>query len=238
MDDNSARSKKGMGAGAQALAAVVLVSSLVGGMWGLRDLGDVSTDETKPAACDSAQDARPSKQPKQSKQVSGAQLCTALNRRDLPTLLGTPDERAETAGGSESWMKGAGGTKIVTPEATVQLKTYAVKLSASYDRLRVAQSVRLLGETAEAKKVLGRPAVLYSDRTIALSFSFDGHKIGQSDSRPGGIARSLVVAKDAKDGGGSFEIALWRQDEGMPDDEALLRVAEKVLPTIPGWNAG
>ncbi|MEU5238355.1 DUF6215 domain-containing protein [Streptomyces lydicus] len=232
MDDNSARSKKGMGAGAQALAAVVLVSGLVGGMWGLRDLGDVSTDETKPAACDRPHDARPSKH------VSGAQLCTALNRRDLPTLLGTPEERAETAGGSESWMKGAGGTKIVTPEATVQLKTYAVKLSASYDRLPVGQSVRWLGETAEAKKILGRPAVLYSDRTIALSFSFDGHKIGQSDSRPGGIARSLVVAKDAKDGGGSFEIALWRQDEGTPDDEALLRVAEKVLPTIPGWNAG
>ncbi|MFH9248161.1 DUF6215 domain-containing protein [Streptomyces lydicus] len=232
MDDNSARSKKGMGAGAQAVAAVVLVSGLVGGMWGLRDLGDVSTDETKPAACDRAHDARPSKH------VSGAQLCTALNRRDLPTLLGTPEERAETAGGSESWMKGAGGTKIVTPEATVQLKTYAVKLSASYDRLPVAQSVRWLGETAEAKKILGRPAVLYSDRTIALSFSFDGHKIGQSDSRPGGIARSLVVAKDAKDGGGSFEIALWRQDEGTPDDEALLRVAEKVLPTIPAWHAG
>ncbi|MFH8684363.1 DUF6215 domain-containing protein [Streptomyces lydicus] len=232
MDDNSARSKKGMGAGAQALAAVVLVSGLVGGMWGLRDLGDVSTDGPAPAACDGPHDARPPKR------VSGAQLCTALNRRDLPALLGTPDERAETAGGSESWTKDAGGTKTVTPEATVELKTYAVKLSASYDLLRVARSVRFLGETAEAKKVLGRPAVLYSDRTIALSFSFDGHKIGQSDSRPGGIARSLVVAKDAKDGGGSFEIALWRQDEGTPDDEALLRVAEKVLPTIPGWNAG
>jgi hypothetical protein len=46
-----------------------------------------------------------------------------------------------------------------------------------------------------------------------------------------------VVAQNAKDGGGSFEIAVWRQDAMPPDDAALLRVAEEVLPRIPGWTA-
>ncbi|WP_280524981.1 hypothetical protein [Streptomyces inhibens] len=34
---------------------------------------------------------------------------------------------------------------------------------------------------------------------------------------------------------------LWfgrRQDDGLPDDAALLRVAEQVLPKILGWTAG
>ena len=47
-----------------------------------------------------------------------------------------------------------------------------------------------------------------------------------------------MVAQDPKDGGGSYEIAVWRQDAVVPDDAALLRVAEKVLPTIPGWVSG
>ncbi|GAA3766917.1 hypothetical protein ACFS5L_23210 [Streptomyces phyllanthi] len=55
---------------------------------------------------------------------------------------------------------------------------------------------------------------------------------------PVGIARRLLVAKDAKDGGGSFEVVVWRQDDVPLDDTALLRVAEKVLPTVPGWSVG
>ncbi|MFJ1531234.1 hypothetical protein ACIOFV_22890 [Streptomyces mirabilis] len=54
--------------------------------------------------------------------------------------------------------------------------------------------------TAQKRTVLGHPAVLYSDRTIA--------------------------------------IVIWRQDSVVPDDAALLSVAEKVLPTIPGWGNG
>lgn len=92
-----------------------------------------------------------------------------------------------------------GGTEIATPEATVTLKTYSVKISASYDHLPIAQMADLLN-TAQKRTVLGHPAVLYSDRTIA--------------------------------------IAIWRQDSVVPDDAPLLSVAEKVLPTIPGWGNG
>ncbi|MFF7190678.1 hypothetical protein ACFZAR_36935 [Streptomyces sp. NPDC008222] len=43
------------------------------------------------------------------------------------------------------------------------------------------------------------------------------------------------MAQDAKDRGSSFEGSLWRADGWVPDDAVLLRVAEKVLPTVPGW---
>ncbi|MFH9963769.1 DUF6215 domain-containing protein [Streptomyces mirabilis] len=38
-----------------------------------------------------------------------------MYRSDLPALLGTLAEQAETAGGSESSVKLAGGTEIATP---------------------------------------------------------------------------------------------------------------------------
>jgi hypothetical protein len=109
--------KKVMSAGAQAVAAVVLVGGLVGGAWGLRDVYPQSSAARGPAACSnsSTDDVRPSKH------ISGAQLCTALNRPDLPKLLGTPAEQAESASGSESYLTLAGGTKISTPAADVTL---------------------------------------------------------------------------------------------------------------------
>ncbi|GAB7034867.1 DUF6215 domain-containing protein [Streptomyces sp. NPDC021749] len=222
-----------MNAGAQVVAAVVLVGGLAGGMWAMAKTSGQESEESRPATCSAGHDDA-----RHGKRVSGAQLCRALNRRDLPELLGTPAERAESADGSESSTKFAGGTKVVTPEAKVTLKTYTVQLSASYDDFTVSRMTRLLGSAAEKRTVLGRPAVLSSDRTIAIRFNVDGGKIGKADSAPGGIARRLMVARNAKDGGGSFEVVVWRQDEGMPDDAALLRVAEKVLPTIPGWHGG
>ncbi|MGW0580627.1 hypothetical protein ACWD25_32830, partial [Streptomyces sp. NPDC002920] len=55
-------------------------------------------------------------------------------------------------------------------------------------------------------------------------------------SRGRGIARRLVVARDAKDGGGSYDISIWRQDFARPDDAVLLRLAARILPTLPGWK--
>jgi hypothetical protein len=83
--------------------------------------------------------------------------------------------------------------------------------------------------------VLNRPAVLYSDRTSRINFRLDG---GEADTGTGVPLRSLMVAQDAKDSGGSFDVTLWRADGMVPDDAVLLRLAEKVLPTVPGWAAG
>jgi hypothetical protein len=219
--------EKGSNEWGQAIAALVVVGGLAALV--LSGTFQQKAGDPQPAECHTSDDARPSKP------VSGVQLCTALNRADLPTLLGTPTEYAMSANGNQSVGTWADGTKTVTPEAEVQLSTYSVKLSTSDDDLPVAELASFLGNTAESRKIGGHPAVLYSDRTIALKFNLGGGKV---DTGPGGIARSLLVAKDTKDGGGSYEISIWRQDDVVPDDLALLRVAETVLPTVPGWTAG
>ena len=222
--------EKPMNVAAQVIAAIVVVGGLAGLLWVL-DLDSKASADLGPATCTSTHDSKPSKP------VSGARLCKALNRPDLPVLLGTPDEYAETADGNESTITSADGTKTTTPEADVDLKTYSLRLSASDDDLGVADMAGILGTGAETKTVLGHPAVVYSDRTIALSFNLGGGKT-KADSGPGGIARNLLVARDVKDGGGYFEVSIWRQDFVTPDDAALFRVAEKVLPTVPGWTVG
>ncbi|MER7678545.1 DUF6215 domain-containing protein [Streptomyces sp. NPDC096934] len=218
-------SRKAPNPGLQAVAAVVLVAAVVGGVWKLGGGFRQQSADGGPAACSRSADSLPAKY------VSGARLCAALNRPDLPTLLGTPEDRAVAAWGSGTWVTLAGGQKIASPEATVTLKTYSVKVEASYDRLPVAEAARLLGGDAQRTTLSGHPAVLYSDRTFSL-----GLHGGKATTGPGGGTRCLLVARDATDGGGSFEVTVWRQDAGLPDDAALRRVAERVLPSIPGWT--
>ncbi|MFC9234614.1 DUF6215 domain-containing protein [Streptomyces decoyicus] len=223
----------GAGAWGQALAAVALVAALGVGLWTFRE-SSPSDSAPPPATCSGGEPGK-GERGKAPRQVSGAQLCKALNRPDLAELLGTPGETAKTAGGSGSSVKLGNGKEIATPSAQVEFGTYTVNLSATYDRHPVAGSAGLLGQGAQQQKVLGRPAVFYADRTISIRFRLDGK---DSDSGPGVPARTVTVARDAKDSGGSFEVSLWRTDGGVPDDEVLLRVAEKVLPTVPWWAAG
>ncbi|MEU6091449.1 DUF6215 domain-containing protein [Streptomyces sp. NPDC047085] len=215
--------------GVQAVAAVVAVVGTLGGLWALDEVQGSSVD-TGPATCSPSHDKRVSKR------VSAQRLCTALNRADLPALLGVPQEQAETAYGSESEIVGADGSKTPTPQAQVDTKTYSVKLEATEDDLPVSDMAGLLGPSAQSKKVLGHPAVLYSDHTLAFNLNLGSGKAGNVGT--GGVAHHLLVAADRKDGGRSFEIAIWRQDDVTPDEAALYRIAERVLPTVPGWKAG
>ncbi|MGW6544810.1 DUF6215 domain-containing protein [Streptomyces massasporeus] len=216
---------KGSSAWGQALAAVVLVGALGGGFWGLARTSSAERSEPEPAACSESETPAA-----KGKRLSGAQLCRALNRSDLAALLGTPTEIAKTASGSDSSIG-----KIATPQAQVEFETYTVTLSATYDDLPVAGSEALLGTDAVRQKVLGRPGVLYSTRTISISFRLDGE---DAESGPGVPARAVTVAQDPKDRGGSLDVTLWRADGVVPDDAVLLRVAEEVLPTVPGWKSG
>ncbi|MDX2604901.1 DUF6215 domain-containing protein [Streptomyces caniscabiei] len=220
---------KEMGTAAQVVSAVATVGVVLGGMWLLADLLDTTPETLGPAVCSSSDDASPAPRT----EVSGARLCTALNRSDLPELLGTPTEQAVTASGSDNESTWFDGTKTVTPEARVELDTYTVELSASSEDLPVADSVAYLGADVETRKVLGHAAALSSGRTISISFRLDG---SDAQSGPGGVARQLLVATDPKDSGSTFELVIYRQDSQRPDDEALFRVAEKVLPTLPGWK--
>ncbi|MEU2420971.1 DUF6215 domain-containing protein [Streptomyces sp. NPDC007851] len=213
----------------QVLAAVGVMALVVGVLWAQKQFVPQKDTSSAPAACTVSHDRLPARY------VSGARLCALLNRPDLPVLLGTPHERIETADGSGDWITMAGGTKIPSPDATVTLKTYSVKLSAAYDDVAVAETGDLLAGTRRTK-VLGHPAVLYSSPTISIGFDLAG---GKATSGPGGTARCVLVSQHTKDDGkGAFEVAIWRQDDVLPDDTALLRVAERVLRTAPGWDEG
>jgi hypothetical protein len=233
MSEDVAVAEKGPNAWAQAIAALVVVGALGGALYVIQqnDARAAAEAADKPARCRADdEDKKADKAAKAAQRVSGTQLCTALNRTDLPTLLGTPTEHARTAYGSDGSVE-TGGKSIRSPEGTVQLDTYTVKLTRSYDGLPIAGMRDLLNE-ARTRTVAGHPAVLYSSPTIAIRFDLGG---GKSQSGPGGIARTLVVAPDTKDKGGSYELSIWRQDDVRPDDAALLRIAEQVLPTTPGW---
>lgn len=228
--DNDAPNR-GARAWGQALAAVVLIPGLGFGLWAWEEWREsrspVDWGLPKPAAACSAEEPQ-----KESPYVTGAQLCKALNRPDLADLLGTPGQRATSADGSSGSLR-LGGKDVPTPSARVEFETYTVTLGASYGSLPVAGSASLMGDGTPGRTVLGRAAALYSDRTIQLRFRLDG---SDSSSAPGVPARVLSVARDPQDSGDSFEVTVWRSDGGPLDDAALLRVAESVLPTVPGWT--
>ncbi|MFJ9565870.1 DUF6215 domain-containing protein [Streptomyces fuscichromogenes] len=227
MTEGFAEPEKDGRPGLQAIAAVALFAVVVGALWAQKEFVHQKDTAAEPAACSKPDDHLPARY------VSGARLCKALNRPDLPVLLGTSHEVAQAAGGSGEWLTLAGGKKLAEPEATVTLKTYSVKLTASYDDMTVAEAAGLLTD-ARRTTVLGHPAVLYSSPTFSIGFNLGG---GKASTGPGGTARCVLVSKQGKDDGkGTFEVALWRQDDVPPDDMALVRVAEQVLPTVPGWN--
>ncbi|MFE6754569.1 DUF6215 domain-containing protein [Streptomyces sp. NPDC057684] len=233
MADSDDVPKKGMNAWGQAISAAALVAALAIGFWVIAKTDAESSAEPKPATCSGGEAEKVAKAGKKAAgQVSGAQLCGVLNRRDLAELLGTPTEIAKSASGSGSSVKTAGGREFSTPSARVEFETYTVTLEGTYDGRPVADTAGLFGDTQARRTFLGRRAVLYSDRTIRIRFRLDG---SDSSSAPGVPARVLSVAQDAKDRGGSFELTLWRSDGAVPDDAVLFQVAGKVLPRIPGW---
>ncbi|RFC73666.1 DUF6215 domain-containing protein [Streptomyces sp. AcE210] len=234
MADSDDVPEKGMNAWGQAISAVALAAALAIGIWVIAKTDAAgSSAEPKPATCSGGEAEKGAKAGEAAGQVTGAQLCGVLNRRDLADLLGTPTEIAKSASGSGSSVKTAGGREISTPSARVEFETYTVTLEGTYDGHPVADTAGLFGDPQERRTFLGRRAVLYSDRTINIRFRLDG---SDSSSAPGVPARVLSVAQDEKDRGGSFELTLWRSDGAVPDDTVLFQVAETVLPSIPGWG--
>ncbi|MGW2014855.1 DUF6215 domain-containing protein [Streptomyces sp. NPDC001927] len=234
---------KGAGVWGQTIMGLMLIPALGAALWAYGEVADtpVTGAERRPAACSGGDSGKPPTPPPADAaddagpRVSGEQLCRALNRPDLAQLLGTPGEMATSANGSDGSISLGGGSvrDLFTPTSQVEFETYTVSLAATYDGLPVKGSdAGLLWDGARPRTVLGRPAVVYSQSTVAISFRLDG---SDAHTGKGAPARVLSVAKDAKDSGGSFELAMWREDGTVPDDAVLLRVAEQVLPTIPGW---
>ncbi|MGW2420279.1 DUF6215 domain-containing protein [Streptomyces sp. NPDC001709] len=218
----------------QALAAVAVFGAVGAALWVAPHVLPSNDNTPKPASC-SAQEHEELPKPYKTRPqaVTGDELCTALNRPDLARLLGTPEETAITASGSSGTAALTDG-KVAEPEAEVLFDTYTVNLSATYNELSIAQYVKLkkIGneQNIVTRTVLGRPAVFSSDHTMKL-------RISGGPVEEGPLARTLSVALGKEDRGGYYDITVWSTSGALPDDSALIDIAEKVLPTIPERSA-
>jgi hypothetical protein len=224
----------------QALAAVAVFGALGVALWAAPRFMPSETNASQPASCsDQAQEEVPKPFKVKPRPVTGAELCEALNRPDLAELLGTPGETATTASGTDNTAPLTDG-RVAQPEAEVAFDTYTVNVSATYNGLTTAQYVKLMRygneRDVETLKVLGRPAVLSSDHTMKFEVDLGGGASG-GPVEQGPLARTLSVALDRHDRGGYCDITVWSTSGALPDDSALLNIAEKVLPKIPERSA-
>ncbi|OKJ70131.1 DUF6215 domain-containing protein [Streptomyces sp. CB02460] len=229
--------KKEPNAAAQVFVALALVGALVGAVWlAPRVTGDGSaTAGEKPATC--SDHAAGKKLPKAYTltpgAVTGGDLCKALNRSDLAALLGTPGEAPLVAYGN-SGTASLTADKVAESEARVQFDTYTVELSATYNEMTVALYTKVLAPQTldhRADKVLGRPAVFTSDHLMQFRIGGEG---SSGPATEGPLARTLTVALDRKDPGGTFDFTVWSESGAvLPEDDVILGIVEKILPTLP-----
>ncbi|MFD5054194.1 DUF6215 domain-containing protein [Streptomyces tendae] len=221
----------------QAVAAVAVFAALGAALWlGPHLLPSDDAGAPRAVSCAGGEDEElPGAYRKTPRAVTGDELCNALNRPDLAQLLGTPAETATAVSGTSNTAPLTDG-KVAQPEAEVQFDTYTVNVSVTYNELSIAQYVKLMeyGEETDVRtlSVLGRPAVLASGHTMKIEIDLGGGGSG-GPVEQGPPARTLSVALDAKDRGGYCDITVWSTSGALPDDSALLDIAEKVLPTIP-----
>ncbi|MFD5235504.1 DUF6215 domain-containing protein [Streptomyces tendae] len=221
----------------QAVAAVAVFAALGAALWlGPHLLPSDDAGAPRAVSCAGGEDEElPGAYRKTPRAVTGDELCNALNRPDLAQLLGTPAETATAVSGTSNTAPLTDG-KVAQPEAEVQFDTYTVNVSVTYNELSIAQYVKLMeyGEETDVRtlSVLGRPAVLASGHTMKIEIDLGGGGSG-GPVEQGPPARTLSVALDAKDRGGYCDTTVWSTSGALPDDSALLDIAEKVLPTIP-----
>ncbi|MFF3415805.1 DUF6215 domain-containing protein [Streptomyces sp. NPDC002698] len=227
--------RKDHNAWGQAVAAIALFGALGAALWlGPRVMpSDVSAPQ--PVSCPGAEhEELPKVYKKTPRPVTGEELCKALNRPDLAKLLGTPTETATSVSGSNNTAPLTDG-KVAAPEAEVEFDTYTVNVSATYNHLTTDQYVKLMKYGTEQNiktlTVLGRPAVFSSDHTMQIRISGGSGTTG-GPVEQGPLARNLTVALDRKDRGGYCDITVWSESGALPDDSALLAIADKVLPAI------
>ncbi|MEW1892474.1 DUF6215 domain-containing protein [Streptomyces sp. NPDC085659] len=233
----AAPQQKEPNAAAQVFVALALVGALVGAVWlAPRVTGDATATSRKPATC--SDHAAGKKLPKAYAltpgAVTGDDLCKALNRSDLADLLGTPGETPLVAYGN-SGTASLTADKVAEPEARVQFDTYTVEFSATYNHMTIALYAKVLApQTLDHKqdKVLGRPAVFTSDHLMQFRIGGEG---SSSTATEGPLARTLTVALDRKDPGGTFDFTVWSKSGAvLPEDDVILGIVEKILPTLPG----
>ncbi|MCX4235677.1 DUF6215 domain-containing protein [Streptomyces sp. A15ISP2-DRY2] len=221
----------------QAAAAVGLFGALAVALWALPRYMPADDNAPPPPTCsdESSREALPKAYEDSSRPVTGEELCEALNRPDLAELLGTPGETATSVSSSNNTAP-LTDEKVAQPEATVAFDTYTVNVSATYNKLSIDQYVKLMefGDETDVRAVTvaGRPAVLASAHTMKFEIDLGGSASG-GPVEEGPLARSVTVALDRDDRGGSCDISVWSTSGTLPNDSALLDIAEKVLPELP-----
>ncbi|WP_328495435.1 DUF6215 domain-containing protein [Streptomyces sp. NBC_00414] len=224
----------------QAFAAVALFGALAVALWAAPHLMPSDDNASQPASCsDGTHEELPKAYKGTPHPVTGEELCEAVNRPGLAQLLGTPGETATTVSSTNNTAP-LTDEKVAQPEASVTFDTYTVNVSATYNELTTDQYVNLMkyGNETDVRTltVLGRPAVLSSDHTMKLEIDLgSGGSGGPVEEGP--LARTLTVALDRSDRGGYCDITVWSKPGTLPDDSALLDIAEKVLPRIPERSA-
>ncbi|MEV6192152.1 DUF6215 domain-containing protein [Streptomyces sp. NPDC051920] len=229
--------KKDHNAWGQAVAALAIFGALGAALWLAPRFAPSGDNTPQPASCpDETHEELPKPFKKKPKPVTGDELCKAVNRPYLAELLGTPGEKATTASSSNNTGPLTDG-KVALPETEVGFDTYTVNVSATYNDLSIDQYVKLMkfGNESDVKtlKVRGRSAVLSSDHTMKLEINLGGDGGSGGPVQQGPLARTLSVALDHDDRGGYCEITVWSESGALPNDSALLGIAEKVLPKIP-----
>ncbi|MGW5904526.1 DUF6215 domain-containing protein [Streptomyces althioticus] len=224
---------------AQAFFAIGLFAVIGGALWiegKLPEDGTAATGASRPAACRLDEDEKlPAAYRSAPEAVTGADLCRALNRPELPELLGTPTERSVYASGTDNTAP-LTDRKVAQPEARVEFETYTVELSATYNKLTVAQYAKLTryADDRDTRNltVLGRPALLTSDHMMKIQFDLGSGEGASGPVEQGPLARTLTVALDGKDRGGSYDLTVWSESGLLPEDSVLVDIAEAVLPGI------
>ncbi len=230
---------------AQASLAVGLFAVIGGALWiegKLPEDGAAATGVSRPAACRLDEDEKlPSAYRATPEAVTGEDLCRALNRPELPELLGTPTERSVYASGTNNTAP-LTDRKVAQPEARVEFDTYTVELSATYNKLTVDQyqAMTAYRDDADLRKltVLGRPALFTSDHMMQIQIDLGSGGGTGGPVEQGPLARTLTVAFDPKDRGGSYDLTVWSESGALPDDNALLGIAEAVLPALTQGTPG
>lgn len=225
----------------QAFAAVAVFGAIGAVLWlSPRFVPSENNKPQAPSCSDETDEKLPKAYKGSPRPVTGEELCNALNRTDLATLLGTPGETATTVSGTNNTAP-LTGEKVAQPEAEVKFDTYTVQVSATYDDLSTDQYVKLMKfgneQNIKTLKVLGRPAVLASDYTMKFEINLGGSGGTGGPVEQGPLARTLSVALDRHDRGGVCDITVWSESGALPTDSALLDIAEKVLPKVPERTA-
>ncbi|MFC8970209.1 DUF6215 domain-containing protein [Streptomyces sp. NPDC057094] len=225
----------------QAFAAVAVFGAIAAVLWlSPRFVPSENNKPQAPSCSDEVDEKLPKAYKGSPRPVTGEELCNALNRTDLATLLGTPEETATTVSGTNNTAP-LTDEKVAQPEAEVKFDTYTVQVSAAYDDLSTDQYVKLMKfgneQNIRTLKVLGRPAVLASDYTMKFEINLGGSGGTGGPVEQGPLARTLSVALDRHDRGGFCDITVWSTSGALPNDSVLVDIAEKVLPKIPERTA-